>query len=636
MLPNWIRNFWKTEPAITGMFCSDIGVERTSEQMYDINEKGFFDRVDDDQKALYKKLLLKHPDRTRKLVRPYEHIVEHGDDGEFRQAEFERVALELLEDAARGVMAQTGLQPEDIDIIICNYMAGQTLPSLTAHISGRLGLRDDVYTVNMGDMGCSAAVASLDVATRILRSEKRPKRALVISTEPVSNLFRSAGNIGGVVGNTLFGEGSAAVVLSTFREPALYRIKAQQRVHRTDPDSLDAIKTVWQGGGPMIQLSKDIPSVAGRAIEANLKKLVPKLLSPWEKLKFLVTRRVPRWQRKISRWALHPGGMSVLKGLQKQLRLAEADLGPSYEVFQTRSNMSSPSVVYALDNVERSRPKRGERVMMMTFGSGFKVNSMVLEKASKYVYEKARRYAVVAGGTSGIGLDAAKQLAAEGYHLIIGSRRVAHNGSYERIKGATYLPLDITDSNSVDQFVKDVWKLSYGIDALIVSSGVAPKPKLQGTQNPHDIVSAVQTNLTGAMMLVNAFIPKMRVRGKVVLLNSILGQIPLMGNAAYCATKAGLHHFAEAVGVELKRAGRGVQVHSLYPAYVKTPMLDGVQDGGRTFLKPVEPEVVTRQIARILDGRVHKPDGFILKRDKLIAGLYRYAPGAFKNLLSTM
>lgn len=631
----WTRS-WKKAPAITGIFCSDTGHEYTSEDMFNVNKSHFFDRIDDEQKALYEKLLLKHPDRKRRLVRSYDEIVANGDDGELRQREFERVGLELLESAACGVLEQTHLDPSDIDIVVTTYMAGQTLPSLTSYIAGRLGLRDDVYTVNMGDMGCSAGVAAMDIASRLLRSERRAKRALVLAAEPVSNLFRSEGNTGGIVGNALFGEGSAALIMSTYRERAVYRIKAQQRVHRTDPDSLDAIKTVWQGGGPMIQLSKEIPAVAGKAIEHNLKRLVPQFLSFWDKLKYLITRKTPRWQRKISRWAIHPGGMSVLKGLQKQLRVTEADFGPSYEVFQKRSNMSSPSVIYALDNIEKTRPQKGEKVLMMSFGSGFKVNTMVLEKTSHCIYEKAKKFAVVAGGTSGIGLDAAKQLAADGYHLIIGSRRVAYNGSYERIKGATYLPLDITDSNSVDAFLKQVWKLSYGIDALIVSSGVAPRPKLQGSQNPNDIVSTVQTNLTGAMMLVNGCVPKMRVRGKVILLNSILGQIPLMGNAAYCATKAGLHHFAESVGVELKRAGRGVQVHSLYPAYVKTPMLDGVQSGGRTFLKAVEPDVVTRRIARILEGKVREPDGFILRRDKWIAGLYRYAPGAFKSLMSGM
>ncbi|MEM6532151.1 MAG: SDR family NAD(P)-dependent oxidoreductase [Myxococcota bacterium] len=627
---------FRRKPAIIGLYCSELGHVISGEDYYAGAEDTIFDSIDDDAKEMYAKLLLRNPTRTRRMIRTYREIHSTADDGVKRQQEFERVALELLVDAARGVLDRTGLEPRDIDIIVCNYMAGQTLPSLTARVAGELELRDDVYTVNMGDMGCSAGVAALDVATRLLRSERKPRRALVLSTEPVSNLFRVTSNIGGVVGNTLFGEGSSGVIVSTFREPALYTIDAQQRVHRADTESLEAIKTLWGGGGPLIQLSKEIPSVAGKAIEANLRRLVPQFLSVWDKVKYVVTRRIPRWQKRISRWAIHPGGMSVLRGLESQLRLAEADLGPSYRVFQERSNMSSPSVMYALDNIEKQKPKAGERVLMMSFGSGFKVNSMILRKAKRYIYERAERFAVVAGGTSGIGLDTAKDLVARGYHVIIGSRRVADGAGFERIPGATYLPLDLCDRESIDAFVQDVWRMSYGVDVLVVSSGVAPKPALQGKQDADDIVKAVNTNLTGSMVLVNAMMPKLRVRGRVVLLNSILGQIPLMGNAAYCATKAGLRHFGEALRVECKRAGRGVRVHSIYPAYVKTPMLDSIQGEGRTFLKPVEAQLVTSRIARIIEGRSAEPSGFLLLRDKVIAGFYRYLPGVFRRVIATM
>ncbi|MEM6733242.1 MAG: 3-oxoacyl-[acyl-carrier-protein] synthase III C-terminal domain-containing protein, partial [Myxococcota bacterium] len=408
---------WARKPVITGLYCSELGDEVTSREVYDATERLVFDRMGEDARVLYDKLLLRNPDRKRRFVRNHEDIIKSADDDEKRQREFERVALTLLEDAGRGVMEQCSLLPEDIDILVCNYMAGQTLPSLTAHVAGALGLRQDVYTVNIGDMGCSAGVASLDVAYRLLRSDRKRKRALVLSTEPVSNLYRVACNAGGVVGNTLFGEGSAGLIVSTYGEPALYTIEAKHRVHRTDTDSLEAIKTVWQDGGPMIQLSKEIPNVAGKAIEANLKRLVPQFLSLMDKVKYLITRKVPRWQKKITRWAIHPGGVSVLRGLQKQLRLAEADFGPSYEVFQNRSNMSSPSVMYALDNIEKQRPKAGERVLMMSFGSGFQVNSMVLRKAKRQLYERAQKFAVVAGGTSGIGLDAAKELVEQGYHV---------------------------------------------------------------------------------------------------------------------------------------------------------------------------------------------------------------------------
>ena len=626
----------KNPAAIVGVYCTNLGESITSEELYASTEKHLFEQMDEDVQALHGKLLLRTPDRTRKTVRSYEHILSTVGDGLARQEEFERVALLLLEAAARGVMKQCNLSPENIDIVVCNYMAGQTLPSLTARVAGALGFREDVYSINIGDMGCSAGVASLDVALHVLASEKRPKRALVLSTEPVSNLFRAATNTGGVVGNTLFGEGSAAVVLSTYREPALYTIEARQRIHRTDPDSLDAIKTVWSNGGPTIQLSKEIPAVAGKAIEANLKRLVPKFLPLRDKLKYLATRKQPRWQRGVDRWALHPGGAAILKGLQEQFRLADADLGPSYQVFHERSNMSSPSVMYVLDRIEKQRPSPDERVLMMSFGSGFQVNSLVLRKGHRYVYPTAERFAVVAGGTSGIGLAAAKQLVKDGYHVFIGSRRVGGDVDFERISGATYLPLDITDADSVRAFVDAVWKRSYGLDAVVVSSGVSGVPSLQGTQDPDDIVQTVQTNLAGAMLLVNACVPKMRVKGKIVLLNSILGKIPLMGNAVYCATKAGLNHFAESLEVELKRAKRGVEVHSLFPAYVKTPMLERVQASGRTFMKPIEPEVVTNAISKIVNDGGTNQGPFVLQRDRLVAGLYRHSPAQFKQVLASM
>jgi predicted naringenin-chalcone synthase len=223
-----------------------------------------------------------------------------------------------MEDASKGVFEQTGLDPDDIDFLVVNYMAGKTLPSLAALISGRLGLRTDCEHVNLGDMGCSAAVASVDVAVRMLLSEKKPGRALVLALEPVSNLFQKADDKGAIVGNTLFGEGCAAVVVSTHKEPMLYEIGARQRVVKADEEGVGAITLAWNDQGPMIQLSKSIPKVAGKAIEANLKRLVPRIISPLDKLKYLITRKVPRWQKRISRWAIHPGGTAVLRGFQKQ------------------------------------------------------------------------------------------------------------------------------------------------------------------------------------------------------------------------------------------------------------------------------------------------------------------------------
>jgi predicted naringenin-chalcone synthase/NAD(P)-dependent dehydrogenase (short-subunit alcohol dehydrogenase family) len=631
LLPGLARG----KPGISGLFCSQLGHEWTSQEMYDVNRRTVFDGVEERSVELYEKLLLNEPSRARRFVRPYDEIVATSDPAE-RAEHFKQVSLDLMEDASKGVFEQTGLDPDEIDFLVVNYMAGKTLPSLAALISGRLGLRTDCEHVNLGDMGCSAAVASLDVAVRMLLSEKKPGRALVLALEPVSNLFQKADDKGAIVGNTLFGEGCAAVVVSTHKEPMLYEIGARQRVVKADEEGVGAITLAWNEQGPMIQLSKSIPKVAGKAIEDNLKRLVPRIISPLDKLKYVLTRKVPRWQKRISRWAIHPGGTAVLRGFQKQLKLADADLGPSYKVFHERSNMSSPSVLYALDNVERSAPERGENVLMMSFGSGFKVNSMLLKKGKKKLYEKAERFAVVVGGTSGIGLESARTLTRQGYHTFIGSRRVSGpEGGYEKLDNATYLPLDVTNPESVDAFVDEVWRRSYGVDVVVVSSGIAAAGQLLGRQDASQIVRCVNTNLTGAMLVVNQLIPKMRVNGQVVLLNSILGQIPLMGSAVYCATKAGLKHFAESVEVELARAGRGVRITNLYPAYVKTPMLEEVQSGGRTFLAPIPAEKVVHALSRSLEGRP-PAKGFVLTRDRLIAALYWWLPGTFKKLVASM
>lgn len=626
----------RRQPAITALYCSDVGEVYSNERMRSIYRKRVYPHVGDETAQLYEKLLSKTPERTRRLTVPLERIIDRGDPHS-RFARFRHSAEQLLADAGRGALREAGLEADAIDILVVNYMAGKTLPSLAAITCNQLGLREDVVALTLGDMGCSAAVAAIDLVCRMLAGERAPRRALVLSLEPVTNLFSTDDHLGTVVGNTLFGEGCAGVVLSTHREPALWRIAARQRVLVADEAGIGSITLEAGAEGPRISLDRRIPDVAGVAVEANLKRLVPQIIGLGDKLRYLVTKKAPRWQAGIDRWALHPGGVAVLRGLEKSLKLASADLGPSYRVFHERSNMSSPSVIYALENVERSAPAPGERLLLMSFGSGFQVNSMMLTREASTAAREVERTAVVIGGTSGIGLDAARLFVERGYRVVVGSRRAGDaEAEFERLDGVTYLGLDVTDPDSVAAFGRAVWERSFGVDALVVSSGVAPAPALAGRLDEGEMSRTVETNLTGAMRAVNALLPQLRTQGKLVLLSSILGRVPLMGNAVYCATKAGLDHFAEALQLELQRAGRKVSVHSLHPAYVETPMLDSVaSESSRTFLAPIKAARVTVELSKILDGKASS-GGYVLLRDRAIAGLYRYLPRVFRKVVTSL
>jgi predicted naringenin-chalcone synthase/NAD(P)-dependent dehydrogenase (short-subunit alcohol dehydrogenase family) len=625
----------KKSPAIVGFACSDIGVSLTNADMLAVYRKRAYPHASEETQKLYEKLLGRQPDRSRNFFIHIDEIAgRHDLDTKFKR--FKEVSLAWIKDAGEKVLRENGYRPEDIDYLVVNYMAGKTLPSLAGLAAHALGLRSDIDALAIGDMGCAAAVAALDVTKKLLKAEPKPKRALILSLEPVSNLFNFSDSPGTVVGNTLFGEGCAAVVVSTYDEPVLYHIGPSQRILKADDAGVDAIRLESGESGPAIELSRTIPEVAGGAVKENLKKLVPRIIEPSDKIKYLLTKKTPRWQARVDRWAIHPGGRTVLRGMERSLRLATADLGPSYRVFQERSNMSSPSVIYALRNIERAAVKAGERVLMMSFGSGFQVNSVVLTRGKKASSETPELNAVVIGGTSGIGLDAARMLVKRGYRVFVGSRRVGQGDDFEKLPGVVYLPLDVTSGDSVAAFTEQVWKATFGIDVMVVSSGVSHDATPVGRHDEEALTRTVETNLTGAMRVVNATLPHMRQRGHVILLNSILGQIPLMGSAIYCATKAGLKQFGESVEMELRRSGRKVAVHNLFPAYVKTPMLEQVKGSSRPLLKPIEASKVTASIEAILDGRASSGDGFVLHRDRMIAGLYRYLPGVFKRLATMM
>ncbi len=626
-----------SKPIITALYCCDEGHPASSQHLYDVNKEELFDKYEYGEQtvSLYKKLLLQRPSRQRKLINDYRDIAsDRSPKTKFHR--FREGSLAWMQNTAEGLLRNAGLTAKDIDILVVNYMAGKTLPSLSALLANKMGFRQDILSYNLGDMGCSAAVASIDLALRVLQSESSPKRAMIIALEPVTTLFQNTDSPGGIVGNTLFGDGCAGLVLSTHKEPALYHIGPTQRILRSDDEGIEAIKLVYGPDGPMIQLSKKIGEVAGEAIQANLKRLVPRILPTSDKLKFLATRKVPRWQRHIDHWALHPGGIRVLQGLEKSLKLAEADLGASYRVFQERSNMSSPSVFYVLENIERTTPRPGDKVLMFGFGSGFKANSVVLTKGEKRHSVAPEHNAVVIGGTSGIGLEAVRKLQHDGYRVFVGSRRVGKPDSeWEKIPGVTYLPLDVTDPESVQAFSDAVWEKTFGVDALIVSSGVSQTPSATGRMDPVETQRTIDTNLTGAIHVVNAFLPRIRQNGAVVLVNSILGQIPLMNNSVYCATKAGLKHFAESVEIEVRRTGRNINVHSMYPAYVDTPLLDNVREKGKLMFKPITTKQALSQLDEVLQkNREHH--GFALPRDRAIAELYRLLPNIFKQIVSAM
>jgi NADP-dependent 3-hydroxy acid dehydrogenase YdfG len=188
----------------------------------------------------------------------------------------------------------------------------------------------------------------------------------------------------------------------------------------------------------------------------------------------------------------------------------------------------------------------------------------------------ARRPTLIAGASSGIGAATATELASRGFPVALGARRVEKCEQLaEQIRAdggeAIALPLDVTDPDSVTQFVNRAEEELGVIEILVAGAGDTFFGRLYET-GTDDFEAQIQIHLIGANRLATAVLPGMvkRQRGDVIFIGSdvALRQRPHMG--AYGAAKAGLAAMVTNLQMELE--GTGVRASVVHPGPTQTEM----------------------------------------------------------------
>merc|ERR1712151_585062 len=204
--------------------------------------------------------------------------------------------------------------------------------------------------------------------------------------------------------NSLFRCGGVALLLSSRRcdaASAKYELLYTGRVQISDHESYGAVYEKEDAEGNRgVALSKEIVNVAGRAMKANFTQLGRSILPISEKAKVvsstvaasvvskarklgLTEIQVPRsyvpdFTKAVDHFCIHAGGRAVIDGVQKSLDLAERYMKPSKKTLEDWGNTSSSSIWYEAEWIERfGNLQVGQRVLQISFGSGFKCNSAV-------------------------------------------------------------------------------------------------------------------------------------------------------------------------------------------------------------------------------------------------------------------
>ncbi len=177
------------------------------------------------------------------------------------------------------------------------------------------------------------------------------------------------------------------------------------------------------------------------------------------------------------------------------------------------------------------------------------------------------RTAVVTGASSGIGAATAEVLAAQGYHVVLGARRV--DRLYEvaaRCGPATSVAaLDVTDAASVAAFTAGIERC----DVLVNNAGGALGMTSIAEADEEQWRTMFEANVLGSLRVTRALLPAVKAaRGQIVVIGSVAGTEVYEGGAGYTAAKHAEHAFAETLRLEL--LGTGVRVAEIAPGLVET------------------------------------------------------------------
>lgn len=302
------------------------------------------------------------------------------------------------------------VRPKDVGVLVVNCSLFNPTPSLSAMIVNHYKMRGNILSYNLGGMGCSAGVISIDLARDMLQASGAGL-AVVVSTEAVSFTWYAGKRRSMLIPNAFFRAGCAAVLLSNRRRDfhrAKYQLEHIVRTHKGADDR--SFRSVYQEEDEQrikgLAISRDLVEVGGHALKTNITTLGPLVLPFSEQLLFFAgvlfrhlypsktssaqvageadsaaaAPYIPDFKRAFEHFCMHAASRDVLEHLQRNLGLRDADLEASRAALHRFGNTSSSSLWYELAYIEaKGRMRKGDRVWMIGFGSGFKCNSAAWE-----------------------------------------------------------------------------------------------------------------------------------------------------------------------------------------------------------------------------------------------------------------
>ncbi len=281
-----------------------------------------------------------------------------------RMDRFEIEAPKLALKATATAIQEAGISPAEITHLVTVSCSGFSAPGVDLFLIENLGLSRNVSRTHVGFMGCHGALNGLRVAHSFAAAN--PDAVVAMCAVELCTLHHQYGwDPQQIVANSLFADGAATVIgrANTGSDNTFKNLPGQlvNSYSFVIPDTSELM--TWRVGnnGFEMTLSPEVPGVITRTLPGALNE---------------VLGRNGLTISDIGSWAIHPGGPRILAATAEAAGLSASQIDASISVFQRCGNMSSPTVLFILDELrKRNSPLP---CVMLGFGPGLNVEIALL------------------------------------------------------------------------------------------------------------------------------------------------------------------------------------------------------------------------------------------------------------------
>jgi alkylresorcinol/alkylpyrone synthase len=346
-------------PVITGA-ATACPPSRTQEELWD----GFFAGHFGQSRWARRVFMATGVRRRHSVVDPTQEDVSSWTTGR-RMERYVDESIPLATDAVARALAAADRRPADIGLLAVVSCTGYATPGVDQLVAAKLGFPASLQRLVIGHMGCYGAVPGLGAVADFVTARRQPavlacvELASLHVQPPMADMERA--DMEQVVAHALFSDAASAVVVEPAAAGQAGGLALIDVAACTDADAASLMTWSVTDHGFRMTLDRHVPDV----LAAHVGPAVDDLLA-----------RNQLGRGDVAAWAVHPGGPRILAAVGEALEIDRRALAISHSVLAEYGNMSSPTVLFILDQMRRTRAPRPW--VALGFGPGLAVEALLL------------------------------------------------------------------------------------------------------------------------------------------------------------------------------------------------------------------------------------------------------------------